>query len=173
MVPAEGAACLILEAEAHAMARGVVPLAEWLGGGCLNEAYHLQAPDPGGTVLEGLLRDVLEDVRPDWISLHATGTMRYDSVEVSVLRRIFGAKIPWISAFKGVTGHALSASGLLEAAMLAEGLWRKEVPPLPEEIDDSLGLVLPDGESPPIPRTALLIGQGMGGEVAVNLLAGV
>ena len=37
MIPAEGAACLILEGESHATERGAVPLAEWLGGGCLNE----------------------------------------------------------------------------------------------------------------------------------------
>lgn len=173
MIPAEGAACLILEGEAHLANRGGVPLAEWLGGGCLNEAYHLQAPDPDGATLEGLVRDVLREIpssRPDWVSLHATGTTRFDSVEAEVIQRLFGERMPWISAFKGVTGHALSASGLLEAALLVEGLKRGEVPPLPKDVDESLGLNLPFGITPPVPKTALQIAQGMGGDVVVNLL---
>jgi 3-oxoacyl-(acyl-carrier-protein) synthase len=78
--------------------------------------------------------------------------------------------MPWVSAFKGITGHALSASGLLEAALLIEGLKRREMPPLPKGIDESLGLTLPDGKKPPVPKTALQIAQGMGGDVVVNLL---
>jgi len=177
MTPAEGAACLILESAGHAARRGAVPLAEWLGGGCLNEACHLQAPDPEGAVLEGLVRDLLREhpfsSPPEWVSLHATGTTRYDCVETAVLQRIFGARMPWISAFKGITGHALSASGLLEAALLAEGLKRGEVPPLPTGVDKSLGLALPDGTTPPVPKNALQIAQGMGGDVVVNLIGAV
>ena len=173
MIPSEGAACLILEGESHATKRGAVPLAEWLGGGCLNESYHLQAPDPAGSTLENLIRDVLGELPssiPDWISLHATGTTRYDSVEAQVIQRLFGERMPWVSAFKGITGHALSASGLLEAALLVEGLKRAELPPLPMGIDESLGLTLPDGKKPSAPKTALQIAQGMGGDVVVNLL---
>jgi len=175
MIPSEGAACLILESESHMMKRGALPLAEWLGGGCLNEAYHLQAPDPEGVVLEGLIRDVLGEQLPsslpDWVSLHATGTPRYDSVEAKVIQRLFGERRPWVSAFKGITGHALSASGLLEAALLVEGLKRGELPPLPKGIDESLGFSLPDENMTLVPKTALQIAQGMGGDVVVNLLA--
>jgi 3-oxoacyl-[acyl-carrier-protein] synthase II len=173
MTPAEGAAALILESEAHTVARGASPLAEWLAGGSANEGYHLQAPDPSGTTLEGLIRDVIKGAPGsgvDWVSLHATGTSRYDAVECSVLNRVMSASRPWISAFKSVTGHALSASGLIEAVLLVEGLRLGQCPSLPREIDDSLGLKLPDPASPPVPKTALQIAQGMGGDVVVNLL---
>ena len=179
MTPSEGAACLILESGSHATARGAAPFAEWLGGRCCNESHHLQAPDPQGKALGELLHDVLAEHlplspssqgRPDWISLHATGTTRYDSLEAGVLSRLFGKNMPWLSAFKGFTGHALSASGLLEAAMLSEGLKRGEVPPLPIGVDEGLGLVLPEGKCLPVPKTALQIAQGMGGDVVVNLL---
>ena len=176
MTPAEGGAALILESEAHAAARGAVPFAEWLGGGSANEGYHLQAPDPTGATLERLIREVVKDsVRPsvDWVSLHATGTARYDAVECSVLSRVMGEERPWISAFKGVTGHALSASGLIEAVLLVEGLKLGQCPPLPSEVDDSLGLRLPDSSSSPVPKTALQIAQGMGGDVVVNLLSAI
>lgn len=176
MTPAEGAAALVLESEAHAVARGVSPFAEWLGGGSANEGYHLQAPDPAGTTLERLIREVMKDAAGtsvDWVSLHATGTARYDAVECSVLCRVMGESKPWISAFKGVTGHALSASGLIEAVLLVEGLRRGQCPPLPLEVDRSLGLRLPDPASSPVPKTALQIAQGMGGDVVVNLLSAI
>ena len=178
MNPSEGAACLILESEGHAAARSAKPLAEWLGGDSRNESRHLQAPDPEGKTLEEMIRRSLVEILPegscaDWVSLHATGTSRYDRVEASVLGRVFGEKLPWISAFKRTTGHALSASGLLEAALLAEGLRTGNVPPLPSGIDESLGLGFPEATSQPVPRIALQIGQGMGGDVVVNVLGRV
>lgn len=178
MTPCEGAACIILESEDHAAKRSAKVLAEWLGGESRNEARHLQAPDPEGKTLEEMIlrsrEEILsDDQKIDWVSLHATGTNRYDMVEASVLKRVFGEKLPWISAFKRTTGHALSAAGLLEAALLAEGLKSGEVPPLPSEIDESLGLVMPAVAMPLIPRIALQIGQGMGGDVVVNLLSAI
>ena len=178
MTPCEGAACLILESEKHAAARSAKVLAEWLGGASRNEARHLQAPDPEGKTLEEMILRSQEEIfsggkSVDWVSLHATGTNRYDTVEASVLKRVFGEKIPWISAFKRTTGHALSASGLLEAALLAEGLRFGDVPPPPSEIDESLGLAFPEANSLPVPRVALQIGQGMGGDVVVNLLGAI
>ena len=178
MNPSEGAACLILESEKHAAARSAKVLAEWLGGASRNEARHLQAPDPEGKTLEEMILRSQEEILPggksvDWVSLHATGTNRYDNVEASVLKRVFGKKIPWISAFKRTTGHALSASGLLEAALLAEGLRFGDVPPLPSGIDESLGLAFPEANPQPVPRIALQIGQGMGGDVVVNLLGAI
>jgi 3-oxoacyl-[acyl-carrier-protein] synthase II len=178
MSPCEGAACLILESERHAAARSAKVLAEWLGGASRNEARHLQAPDPEGKTLEEMILRSQEEILPegksvDWVSLHATGTNRYDTVEALVLKRVFSEKLPWISAFKRTTGHALSASGLLEAALLVEGLRSGDVPPHPSEIDESLGLAFPEANSQPVPRVALQIGQGMGGDVVVNLLGAI
>ena len=175
MTPAEGSAALILESEAHAAARGAVPFAEWLGGASANEAYHLQAPDPTGATLERLIREVIQvvpDASVDWVSLHATGTSRYDAIELPVLLRIFGNRLPWISAFKRTTGHALSASGLLEAALLVEGFRAKCLPPPLSGVDEALGMPSPLGVAA-APRTALQIGQGMGGDVIVNLLGAI
>lgn len=172
MNPSEGAACLILESEGYVRNRAANVLAEWVGGSCRNESHHLQAPDPDGATLEEMIRDLTNHCRPDWISLHATGTFRYDAVEASVIRRVFGEDLPWITAFKRVTGHALSASGLIEAALLVEGLRAGEVPPAMTGIDESLGLAA-GTRSVPLAKTALQIGQGMGGDVVVNLLSSV
>jgi 3-oxoacyl-(acyl-carrier-protein) synthase len=170
MTPVEGAGCLILESEEHLVARGGVPLAEWVAGECANEAYHLMAPNDEAAVLEEILAHCVSSKEQiDWISLHATGTLRFDRAEISALKRFFGERLPWITAFKRITGHALGASGLIEAALLCEGLNRGEVPPWPMEIDSSLGLEKTPPRKP-VPKLALQVAQGMGGTVVVNLI---
>lgn len=171
MTPVEGAACLVLESEEHLARRGGSALAEWIHGGALNEAYHLTAPDPEATALHSLLSAACREAgTPDWISLHATGTSRFDTVECSCIRKVFHGIPPWISAIKRTTGHALGASGLLEASLLVEGLRSGRLPAWPSAIDPDLGLGTP-ASPPPVPRKALSIGQGMGGTVVVNALA--
>lgn len=172
MRPVEGAACMILESEEHAAARGAVALAEWVHGEQASEGYHLLAPEPTGAVLQSLIRNTLQAcaVRSvDWVSLHATGTARFDSVEVGALRAVFGDQLPWISAFKRTTGHALGATGLMDAVLVVEGLRHGSLPPWPDPTDPTLGLQQPP-PCPDQPRLALQVGQGMGGVVVVNLL---
>ena len=181
MSPAEGAACLILESETHARARGAVPVAEWIVGSCLNESLHLMAPDDSATVLEESFRNLENDFLAlrgehpsiDWVSLHATGTPRFDRAEIGCLKRLFPENLPWISAFKRTTGHALGASGLLEAALLAEGLKTHSVPSWPSGIDPTLKIDDRRKDQPPRPERALQIAQGMGGAVVLNLFAAV
>jgi 3-oxoacyl-(acyl-carrier-protein) synthase len=125
MLPAEGAACLILESERHAASRGAAPIAEWLGGDCANEARHLMAPDPEAHVLGSCSPPQKRD-RSQASGLafppRRREQTRSHATEVACIRRVFGEKLPWISAMKRTTGHALAASGLLEASLLAEGL---------------------------------------------------
>ena len=90
-----------------------------------------------------------------------------------MLGRVFPETLPWISGFKRHAGHTLSASGLIEASLLVEGLRRGMVPPWPGGIDPTLGFPTVPPAVSPVPRTALQLGQGMGGDVVVNLLASV
>lgn len=180
MTPVEGAACMILESETHAACRGAVPIAEWIGGSCLNETHHLMAPDDSSTLLGETLNLLVEDQFPvaglsaiDWISLHATGTPRFDSAEIGCLKRLFPARLPWISAFKRITGHALGASGLMEAALLAEGLKTAAVPPWPSGIDPTLRIDNLKPTKQPRPDRALQIAQGMGGSLVLNIFESV
>lgn len=176
MKPCEGAACLILESEAHARARGVEPIGEWLAGAAGNESRHFLAPDPEGEVLGELLAQILGrpelgDSKKLWALLHATGTPRFDGIEIACLRRFFGGGLPWVTAVKRTTGHALGGSGMIEAVLALEGLRRGEVPCWPSNTDPALALDAARPPNPPRPEAALLIGQGMGGTVVVNLLA--
>jgi 3-oxoacyl-(acyl-carrier-protein) synthase len=181
MRPVEGAACVILESEDHLRKRSGAAIAEWLGGDTANEAHHLLAPEPSGATLCELLRRMLDTIltrygdrdRVDWISLHATGTPRFDAIEIACLREVFGTSLPWLTAVKRTTGHALGAAGLLDAIVLTEGLQRGEVPPWPVGVDPELGIGPPPTQDPPRPRLSLQIGQGMGGVVVVNAFGAI
>lgn len=171
MNPVPGAACLILESAEHLHARSGHALAAWSGGACANEAFHMLAPEPTGTVLTGMLNGL--SALPDWISLHATGTPSFDTIEIAAIEAMQkqrGHWRPWLTAMKSVTGHALGASGLIEAALAVEGLNRGAVPPWPTNTDPAIALDKLRPDRPPKPESALLIGQGMGGNVVVNRL---
>jgi 3-oxoacyl-[acyl-carrier-protein] synthase II len=184
MVPREAAGCLVLERRESAEARGAVPLA-WLEAsvtGC--EAHHLVAPLPGQALSQRLLQRLLppgarDRQAIDWICLHATGTRRFDAEEIAFLRQSFPA-IPWITAMKRSLGHGLGAAGVVEAALILEGLSRRAVPPWPRDLDPALVAAPPPGtEAAPLqapatapePRLALQLASGMGGVVVMNLLA--
>jgi malonyl-ACP decarboxylase len=54
-----------------------------------------------------------EDV--GYVSTHGTGAPLGDATELRALRRVFGTRSPWLNATKSLTGHCLSAAGVLEA----------------------------------------------------------
>jgi 3-oxoacyl-[acyl-carrier-protein] synthase II len=133
-VMGEGAAILVLEAEEIAEARGATPLAEVLGGASTADAHHVTAPHPEGTGAERAIRLALEDagLAPSdvlYINAHGTGTELNDRTEGSVISRIFGEHQPPVSSIKGTTGHALGASGSIEAVAVVEAIRREELPP--------------------------------------------
>lgn len=174
MHPSEGAACLIFESSHHAQLRGAASQAQWLGGRCANECHHFVAPAPDGETVRSCTMELLECCginadSIDWVMLHATGTRRFDAIEMETVRAIFGDRPwPWLTAAKRSTGHVMGASGLVDAALLVEGIRRNEVPEWPKEIDPALRV--PDKPStPPAPRRALQLSQGMGGSVVINL----
>lgn len=122
LVGAEGSAILILERLEHAQARGAKIYAEVLGFGCSADAGQLAAPDPEGGGEARAMSWALEDARKspgdvDYISAHATATPVGDAIEARAIHRVFGShtkKIP-VSAAKSMMGHAIGASGAIEA----------------------------------------------------------
>lgn len=135
-VLAEGAAVLVLEAEAHARARGARVRAELAGFGVSADALHLAAPDPeaGGArrCMEAALRDA--DLAPadvGYVNAHATSTPLGDRVEAEALREVLGAHAERVavSSTKGATGHLLGAAGALEALVCVRALEEGRLPP--------------------------------------------
>jgi beta-ketoacyl-acyl-carrier-protein synthase II len=122
LVIGEGAAFLVLERLEHALARSAPIFAEVLGYGCAGDAYHLTAPDSEGggeaRAMTWALQDgdvSSEDI--DYISAHGTSTTIGDAIETLAIKRVFGETaygIP-VSAAKSMLGHAIAASGAIEA----------------------------------------------------------
>ena len=122
-VPAEGSVILALETEEHALARGASIRAELAGFGCTADAGHLVQPEETGSSAAEAMRRALEDAgvaleEVDYINAHGTSTPLNDAIETVAIKRLFGEyayRIP-ISSTKSMIGHALGASGSLEAA---------------------------------------------------------
>ncbi|MEC9308499.1 MAG: beta-ketoacyl-ACP synthase II [Chloroflexota bacterium] len=121
-VPSEGSGILVLEELEHALSRGARILAEIVGFGCTADAGHLVQPEESGVAAAAAIRLALADARVDgkdvdYINAHGTSTPLNDSIETSVIKKVFGKtayEIP-ISSTKSMIGHALGASGSLEA----------------------------------------------------------
>src|SRR5262249_45735174 len=122
MVPAEGAAMLVLEELGHARARGATIYAELAGYGCSSDAYHMVAPDPEGRGAALAIRNALAAAhlaprRVDYVNARAPSTSAGDLAETRALRAVFGERarsVP-ISATKSMIGHSMGASGAIGA----------------------------------------------------------
>jgi 3-oxoacyl-[acyl-carrier-protein] synthase II len=135
-VMAEGGALLVLEEEEHARRRGAAAYGRVLGFGASNDAHHMTAPLPSGTQAARSMRLALaeaglaaEDI--DWINAHGSGTPLNDSTETLAIKQVFGDhayRVP-VSATKAMHGHALGATGAMEAAISFLGLRHGYVPP--------------------------------------------
>ncbi|MBA3530620.1 MAG: beta-ketoacyl-ACP synthase II [Ardenticatenales bacterium] len=135
-VISEGAAVLILETEAHARARGATILAEVVGYGLSQDAFHLIAPDPEGAGAARAIRGALAEsgVQPegiDWISAHATATPLNDLSETLAIKHVFGEhayEIP-ISGLKSMLGHMLAAAGAASVIATVKAIQTNQIPP--------------------------------------------
>lgn len=135
-VMGEGAGCLVLETEAHALRRGAVIFAELAGGGLSADAHHITAPHPEGLgaslVIERACRDAGISPREiDYINVHGTSTPLGDISEVRAIQRLLGehAYQVNISSTKSMTGHLLGAAGIVEAIASVMAINHGTVPP--------------------------------------------
>jgi 3-oxoacyl-[acyl-carrier-protein] synthase II len=135
-VMGEGSAVLILEERERAVARGAPIYAELLGYGLTNDAHHMTAPLPDGSQAARSITLALDDAKiaPNdvtYVNAHGSSTPLNDPTETLAIKRVFGDhayRIP-ISSTKGYYGHALGASGAIEAAICALALRNGWVPP--------------------------------------------
>ncbi len=135
-VMGEGASVLILEEYSRAKARGARIYAEVAGFGTSNDAHHMTAPRPDGLQAARAMRMALADadVTPGeigYINAHASATPLNDPTETFAIRQVFGdaADTVPISGTKGYYGHALGASGAIEAAICALAMDHEWLPP--------------------------------------------
>lgn len=132
----EGAAVLVLEEESHARRRGAPVYALVAGYGTTNDAHHMTAPRPDASQAARAMREALrmagltaEDI--DYVNAHGSSTPLNDATESLAVRSALGeraSRIP-VSGTKPYYGHALGASGAIEAAICALSLRDQWVPP--------------------------------------------
>ena len=135
-VMGEGAAVLIVEERSHAIARGARIYSEILGFGMTNDAHHMTAPRPDGAQAARAMRLALTDAHVvpgeiDYVNAHGSSTPLNDPTETLAIKATLGERaraIP-ISGTKGYYGHALGASGAIEAAICSLALQREWLPP--------------------------------------------
>jgi 3-oxoacyl-[acyl-carrier-protein] synthase II len=151
MIPGEGAAVLVLEPLAAALARGARIYAEVAGYGLSCDAHHMTAAHPQGEGAVRAMRRALADagVTPDevsYISAHGTGTPTNDRLEAIAVARVFGdgARVP-ISSVKSMLGHTMGAASAIEAAVCALAVAGDEIPP-------TMGLEEPEGDLDYVPN---------------------
>ncbi|HEY5730275.1 MAG TPA: beta-ketoacyl-[acyl-carrier-protein] synthase family protein [Anaerolineales bacterium] len=134
MVLGEGAGILVLEAESHALRRGIPILGEVKGYGASADSSHLTQPTQKGPVLamQRAMADAgLSMNEIDYINAHATATEWNDKNETKAIKEVFGErayKIPVVGN-KAAFGHSIAGSGALELIGCILSLRDQIVPP--------------------------------------------
>jgi len=132
----EGAAALILEELEHALQRGARIYAEVAGQASSMDGFHVAAPEPEARGPIRAMRWALEDagILPseiDYINAHGTSTPLNDPTETKAIKTVLGehAYNVAISSTKSMIGHAMGASGALEAIVCALSIANQIVHP--------------------------------------------
>ena len=179
LVLGEGAAILLLEERAHALARGARVYAEILGFGMSADAGDITSSDPDGAAraMRAALRDARRNAdEVDYVNAHGTGTTQNDRSETVALHDVFGsdARRIAVSSSKAVLGHGLGAAGALEMAVTALAIHRQTIPPTAnfEEADPDCDLdVVPNVARQAKVNVAMSNSFAFGGLNAVLLAA--
>ncbi len=132
----EGAAALVLEPLERAQRRGAEILAEVLGYGMNNNAFHIAHASKEGAGTREAMRAALEDagVEPsevDYINAHGTGTKPNDPIETAAIKALLGehAYEIVVSSNKSVVGHGMGAASSFEAISTVYTLCEGVAPP--------------------------------------------
>jgi beta-ketoacyl-acyl-carrier-protein synthase II len=135
-VVSEGSAVLVLEELQHALARGARPIAEVIGYGSSADAYDMAAPADRGegnqrSMRAALARAGIGPEEVDYINAHGTSTPLNDRFETMAIREVFGehADRLAVSSTKSMLGHAMGASGAIEAYVCAKVISTGCIPP--------------------------------------------
>ncbi len=176
----EGAGALVLESLEHALARGAKIYAEVVGQASSADGYHVAAPDPEAAGPARAMRLALRDAgmspgEIDYINAHGTSTPLNDVIETRAIKQVFGehAHRLIVSSTKSMIGHAMGASGALEAIACALIIQNCLVPPTInlEDPDPECDLDYTPNQARHVKiNTALSNSFGLGGQNACLIL---
>lgn len=130
-----------------------------LGYGESSDAYHMSSPHPEGlgarrAMEKALAAAGLQAADIDYINLHGTATKVGDAAEDRAVTGVFGTETP-CSSTKGLTGHTLGASGIVEAAISALCILNGFIPasPTTRTVDPDISSHYPiDAVTKPVKR---------------------
>lgn len=109
-------------------------LARLSGAGMSTDAYHMTAPHPEGRGSYQAMCAALREagVQPadlSWIHAHGTGSTHNDLAEATAIRALLEGRTTPVSSTKGVHGHALAATGVLEAVLCVKAIEHQTILP--------------------------------------------
>jgi len=177
LVPGGGAAVLVLERLDKAKERGARVLGEIRGYAFSSDGSHISIPSENG--LQRAMRKAiaLAGLQPgdiDYLCAHATSTPAGDSAEARNIRAVFGARTPWVSSLKSMTGHELWMSGASQVVystiMAMEGFIAPNIN-FSEPDEDSARLKIAVETIPHPPEHVLCNSAGFGGTNACLVLS--
>ena len=120
-VMGEGAGIVVLESLEHAQKRGAKILAEVVGYGGSNDAFHITSPAEDGSgaayAMEMAIKDAgIAPEKIDYINAHGTSTHHNDLFETMAVKKALGdhAYKVKINSTKSMIGHLLGAAGGVE-----------------------------------------------------------
>lgn len=118
----EGAAYVVLMSDKLAQELQQEILCKISGYHNANDSFHQTAMSDDGNgaflAMEGALqKSKLQASDISYINMHGTGTRNNDQAEGRAIKKLFDGKYPKLSSTKSFTGHALGASGAIEAAL--------------------------------------------------------
>ena len=171
-VMGEGSGVLILESLEHAQARGANILAEIVGYGNTNDAFHMTTPS--GVGAENAIKLALEEAGAspadiDYVNAHGTSTHANEETESKAIHNVIGDKA-YVSSTKAMHGHALGATGAIEAVATVQALLNQYAPVNAgtTELDEGMTINVVLGEGKPADiNLALSQDFGFGGHNAV------
>ena len=116
----QGSGCLILENETLAKQRGIRPWAKLVGSGLALDGNRLTDPNATGearAMKQALHAAEMSAADVEYINTHGTASLLGDEAEIAAIRELFGDTVSqvWLNSTKSLTGHCLSAAGVVEA----------------------------------------------------------
>jgi len=178
----EGSAVLILESLEHALERGAHIYAEVLGHASSSDGYNIVAMRPDGSGAVRAMQWALHDagIKPnqiDYINAHGTSTLLNDKTETLAIKKVFAdyAYNIAISSTKSMLGHAMGASGALEAIACIFAINNNLIPPTInyENPDPECDLYyVPNQAEERLVNVTLSNSFGLGGQNACLVLGG-
>jgi 3-oxoacyl-(acyl-carrier-protein) synthase len=141
----DGAVAILLADAATARKHKLGRLAHLSGWGISNDANHITGPSRDGAGLVMAIETAMgmAGLHPhdtQAFCAHGTGTLFNDSMELAAIEAVFGDRRFPVFSIKGAVGHTLGAAGGIDAAICANALAHKLIPP-------TVGLQTPESKA--------------------------